>query len=49
MWNNIFIAFGIGFGLEIIYVMLPVILSYFMIPPFPDSYKEKIKSGEIVR
>ena len=53
MLNNILIAFGIGFGigfgLGIIYIMLPVILSYFMVPPFPESYKEHIEKGDIVR
>ena len=49
MWNNILISFGIGFGIAVATVIIPVILSYFMVPGFPSSYKEHIEKGEIVR
>jgi len=49
MWDLIGIFFGIGFGIGMLIIMVPVILSYFMVPGFPSSYKELIEKGEIVR
>jgi hypothetical protein len=49
MLHNILIAFGIGFGISVAIVIVPVILSYYITPSFPSAYKYHIENGDIER